>query len=84
MWGLLLVANVPLYLLLYRAIFSDVRDLKGSIVAGLKPRFWVERNFWRTEEGWLAGKFWLSFLSCALLVFIKYEVAGVVLSRVLQ
>ena len=77
LWGALLVLNWPVYVLLYRDVFSSTRDLKMSLLALMKSPF-----FWKGGEPWSAGKLLSYFLICGLIVMFEYAVLGALGSHV--
>jgi len=79
LWGALLVLNWPVYVLIYRNVFSDTRDLKLSLLAAMKSPF-----FWKDGEPWSAGKLMSFFLICGLIVMFEYAVLGALVFRVVE
>jgi hypothetical protein len=78
LWGALLVLNWPVYVLLYRQVFSNTRDLKLSLLAAMKSPF-----FWKDGEPWSAGKVFSFFLICGLIVMFEYAILSAVVSLAL-
>jgi len=68
----LVLVNVPLYWILYRALFTDVDELADAI------KFWVTPEIFSAFRGeywddiWAEFKLLLLVLGCAALVIVEY------------
>jgi hypothetical protein len=75
-YAIVIAANIPLYYLFYRFLFSDLDEFFQAIFYWFKPDLWSLFDGSFMEDFWAELKLGLFFVLCGGFVFLELQGIG--------